>query len=96
MVDGGSIDLPRVVPVRASGIFHGDGWMGVKMRDASVVEGRRRAADVRRPGRPAAAARRVRGDLGARGALSAALGTAIVASITQRSPFHGGATRAGG
>jgi hypothetical protein len=34
-----SIDLPRVVPVRASGIFHGDGWMGVKMRDASVVKG---------------------------------------------------------
>src|SRR3954452_1450019 len=37
--DGTSIDLPRVVPVRASGIFHGDGWMGVKMRDASVVKG---------------------------------------------------------
>jgi hypothetical protein len=37
--DGGSIDLPRVVPVRASGVFHGDGWMGVKMRDASVVKG---------------------------------------------------------
>ena len=31
--------LPRVVPVRASGIFSGDGWMGVKMRDASVVKG---------------------------------------------------------
>ena len=29
----------RAVPVRASGIFHGDGWMGVKMRDASVVKG---------------------------------------------------------
>jgi hypothetical protein len=37
--DGGNIDMPRVVPVRASGIFHGDGWMGVKMRDASVVKG---------------------------------------------------------
>jgi hypothetical protein len=37
--DGGDIDMPRVVPVRASGIFHGDGWMGVKMRDASVVKG---------------------------------------------------------
>jgi hypothetical protein len=34
VADGGS-----VVPVRASGIFHGDGWMGVKMRDASVVKG---------------------------------------------------------
>jgi len=39
VVDGSSIDLPRLVPVRASGIFHGDGWMGVKMRDASVVKG---------------------------------------------------------
>src|SRR5450432_2111284 len=39
VVDSGSIDLPRIVPVRASGIFRGDGWMGVKMRDASVVKG---------------------------------------------------------
>src|SRR6476620_7028875 len=39
VVDGSSIDLPRIVPVRASSIFHGDGWMGVKMRDASVVRG---------------------------------------------------------
>ena len=39
IVDGSSIDLPRIVPVRASGVFHGDGWMGVRMRDASVVKG---------------------------------------------------------
>ena len=39
VVDGSSIELPRIVPVRASGVFHGDGWMGVKMRDASVVKG---------------------------------------------------------
>src|SRR5712672_1678443 len=39
IVDGSSIDLPRIVPVRASSIFRGDGWMGVKMRDASVVKG---------------------------------------------------------
>jgi len=39
VVDGSSIELPRIVPVRASGIFRGDGWMGVKMRDASVVKG---------------------------------------------------------
>jgi hypothetical protein len=39
VADRGNIDMPRVVPVRASGIFHGDGWMGVKMRDASVVKG---------------------------------------------------------
>src|ERR1700742_819938 len=39
VVDGTSIDLPRIVPVRATSTFHGDGWMGVKMRDASVVKG---------------------------------------------------------
>jgi hypothetical protein len=39
VVDGSAIDMPRIVPVRASGIFRGDGWMGVKMRDASVVRG---------------------------------------------------------
>ena len=37
--DGASMDLPRIVPVRASSVFRGDGWMGVKMRDASVVRG---------------------------------------------------------
>jgi hypothetical protein len=39
VVDGSSIELPRIVPVRASSVFRGDGWMGVKMRDASVVKG---------------------------------------------------------
>jgi len=39
VVDGTGIELPRIVPVRASSIFRGDGWMGVKMRDASVVRG---------------------------------------------------------
>jgi len=39
VADSGSIDLPRVVPVRASSVFRGDGWLGVKMRDASVVRG---------------------------------------------------------
>ena len=39
IVDGGSLDMPRIVPVRSSSIFRGDGWMGVKMRDASVVKG---------------------------------------------------------
>ena len=39
VMDGSNLDLPRIVPVRASSIFHGDGWMGVKMRDASVVRG---------------------------------------------------------
>jgi hypothetical protein len=39
VAEASGIDLPRIVPVRASGIFRGDGWMGVKMRDASVVRG---------------------------------------------------------
>jgi hypothetical protein len=39
VVDGTSLDMPRIVPVRASGIYRGDGWLGVKMRDASVVKG---------------------------------------------------------
>jgi hypothetical protein len=39
IVDGSSIDLPRIIPVRASSVFRGDGWMGVKMRDASIVRG---------------------------------------------------------
>jgi hypothetical protein len=39
VVDGSSIELPRIVPVRASGVFRGDGWMGVRIRDASVVKG---------------------------------------------------------
>jgi hypothetical protein len=39
VVDGSSIDVPRIVPVRSSSMFHGEGWLGVKMRDASVVRG---------------------------------------------------------
>jgi len=39
VVDGSRIDLPRIAPVRSSSVFHGDGWMGVRMRDASVVKG---------------------------------------------------------
>src|ERR1700750_134969 len=38
-IDGGSLDMPRIVPVRSSSVFRGDNWMGVKMRDASVVKG---------------------------------------------------------
>ncbi|QUS38365.1 hypothetical protein RPMA_05530 [Tardiphaga alba] len=37
--DGAGLEMPRVVPVRASTTFRGDGWMGVHMRDASVVRG---------------------------------------------------------
>jgi hypothetical protein len=33
------LDLPRVVPVRTSTTFKGEDWIGLKMRDASVVRG---------------------------------------------------------
>ncbi|MDB5521519.1 MAG: hypothetical protein JWQ82_1116 [Tardiphaga sp.] len=39
IADTGSVAVPRVVPVRATSVFRGDGWMGVRMRDASVVRG---------------------------------------------------------
>jgi hypothetical protein len=39
LVEGSSIELPRIVPVHSSSVFRGDGWMGVKMRDGSVVKG---------------------------------------------------------
>src|SRR6516165_2370457 len=39
VADGSSIELPRIVGVHSSGVFHGDGWMGVRLRDASVVKG---------------------------------------------------------
>ncbi|HEY0330932.1 MAG TPA: hypothetical protein VGC77_17760 [Rhodopseudomonas sp.] len=39
VADGDSLDMPRIVPVHSSSVFRGDGWMGVRMRDASVVTG---------------------------------------------------------
>ena len=39
IAEGGSVALPRIVPVRAASVFRGDGWLGVHMRDASVVRG---------------------------------------------------------
>jgi hypothetical protein len=40
LVEGdGAVALPRILPVRATTVFRGDGWMGLKMRDASVVRG---------------------------------------------------------
>ncbi|MFK4529991.1 hypothetical protein ABIF90_007972 [Bradyrhizobium japonicum] len=39
VVDGTSVELPRIVPVRSASVFAGDGRMGVRMRDASVVKG---------------------------------------------------------
>jgi hypothetical protein len=33
------VSLPRILPVRSTGTFHGDDWIGLKLRDASVVRG---------------------------------------------------------
>ena len=35
----GALDMPRILAVRSSETFKGDDWLGVKMRDASVVRG---------------------------------------------------------
>ncbi|MBN8963715.1 MAG: hypothetical protein J0H71_21550 [Rhizobiales bacterium] len=39
IAESGSVTLPRIVPVRTSSVYRGDGWLGVHMRDASVVRG---------------------------------------------------------
>ena len=39
IAEGDSLDIPRVVPVRTSTTYKGDDWIGLKMRDASVVRG---------------------------------------------------------
>jgi hypothetical protein len=39
LADGNSIEVPRVVPVRTSTTFKGEDWIGLKMRDVSVVRG---------------------------------------------------------
>jgi hypothetical protein len=37
--DNGSLHVPRIVGVRSSETFRGDDWMGLKLRDASVLRG---------------------------------------------------------
>ena len=37
--DGNGVHLPRIVAVRSSDTYHGDDWIGLKMREASVVRG---------------------------------------------------------
>ncbi len=37
--EGGSLDVPRILAVRSGGTYSGDDWIGLKMRDASVVRG---------------------------------------------------------
>ena len=36
---GSTLNVPRVVPVRTSDTYKGDDWIGLRMRDASVVRG---------------------------------------------------------
>jgi hypothetical protein len=35
----GALKLPRVIAMRSGDTYHGDDWIGLKMRDASVVRG---------------------------------------------------------
>ena len=37
--EGHGLDVPRIVAVRSGSTFSGDDWIGLKMRDASVVRG---------------------------------------------------------
>jgi hypothetical protein len=39
LANGNSLEVPRVVPVRTSTTFKGEDWIGLKMRDVSVVRG---------------------------------------------------------
>jgi hypothetical protein len=39
LASGDTLTVPRVVPVRTSTTFKGDDWIGLKMRDVSVVRG---------------------------------------------------------
>jgi hypothetical protein len=39
LADGDRVNVPRVVAVRTSASFKGDDWIGLKMRDGSVVRG---------------------------------------------------------
>jgi hypothetical protein len=37
--DNGALAVPRIVGVRSSETFYGEDWMGLKLRDASVLRG---------------------------------------------------------
>src|SRR5712692_4006985 len=39
VADASGVTVPRVLPVRSSETFKGEDWIGLKMRDASVVRG---------------------------------------------------------
>ena len=37
--DGNSVHVPRILAVRSSDTFKGDDWLGLRIREASVVRG---------------------------------------------------------
>jgi hypothetical protein len=37
--DGSGLNVPRIIGVRSGGTYGGDDWIGLKMRDVSVVRG---------------------------------------------------------
>ncbi len=37
--NGSGLDVPRIVAIRSGDTYKGDGWIGLKMRDVSVVRG---------------------------------------------------------
>ena len=37
--DGSGLNVPRIVAVRSGDTYKGDDWIGLKMRDVSVVRG---------------------------------------------------------
>ena len=39
LMNGSALDIPRVVPVRSGTRFAGEDWIGLRMRDVSVVRG---------------------------------------------------------
>ncbi len=39
LANGNSLTIPRIVPVRTATTFKGDDWIGLKMREVSVVRG---------------------------------------------------------
>jgi len=39
LTETSGVTLPRILGVRSTGTFHGDDWIGLKIRDASVVRG---------------------------------------------------------
>ncbi|MCP9629747.1 hypothetical protein NML43_21870 [Rhodopseudomonas palustris] len=39
VADSGSVELPRIIPVHSATSFRGDNWLGIRIRDASVVRG---------------------------------------------------------